>query len=123
MTNKISESQKVTEELLTYLSEFFRQTNPNPFVAIAAIEIYKNQLFAEDIFDLVAKDTYVHIKEIHINDTEIEEFLLLLIEFVDESIRKIAEKPAIFLYPPATYIVTALEIAKYHFLEKVTKRK
>lgn len=34
MTNRISESQKMTEELLTHLSEFFRQTNPNPFIAI-----------------------------------------------------------------------------------------
>lgn len=124
MTTKLSESREVTEELLAYLSEFFKQTNPDPFVAIATIEIYKNQLFTETIFELMAdyEDAYVHLNNIYINDDEIKEFLSLLKEFVDESREKIKEK-WVHPYPPATYVITALEIAKYQFLAKVIKMK
>lgn len=111
-----TESREVIEELLTYLSEFFKQTNPDPIVAITAIEIYKNQLFVEDIFDLMPDtDTYVYIHRIHINDDEIEEFLSLLNAFVDESREKIKDK-AVHPYPPTSYIISMLEIAKYRFL-------
>ena len=121
-TDNISESREVTEELLTYLSEFFKQTNPDPFVAIAAIEIYKNQLFTESIFDIRVgyEDGYIHLDKTYINDEEIEEFLSILKEFINESSKKIKEK-TIHPYPPATYIVTALEIVKYQFLEKSLK--
>lgn len=116
MVIKTSEFREVTEELLTYISEFFKHTDPDPFVAIAAIEIYKNQLFVENIFDLMPDaETYVYIHKTYINDDEIEEFLSLLKAFVDETREKIKEK-AVHPYPPATYIVTALEIAKYQFL-------
>ena len=114
MTTNISKSREVTEALLAYLSEFFKQTNPDPFVAIAAIEIYKNQQFVENIFDLKIEEEFVHIGKTYINDDEIEEFLSLLNLFVDESREKIKEK-AIHPYPPAIYIVTAL-VAKYQFL-------
>lgn len=119
MTTKINESQKMTEELLTYLSEFFRQTNPNPFVAIAAIEIYKNELFIDTMFDLLVENAYVHLGKIYINDEEIEEFLSLLREFMEESKEKIRQKG--FYIVPATYIIIALEISKHQFLAKVTK--
>ena len=125
MTSKISESRRMTEELVVDISEFFRQMTVDPFVAIAAIEIYKNQLFIENIFGIKVgiSDTYIHIRDTNINDDEIEELLSNLKEFIEKIKEKTKQHvfypPRDYIIIPDIYVINALEIIKYKFLTKV----
>ena len=120
-----SESRRMTEELVVDISEFFKQMTVDPFVAIAAITIYENQLFIENIFDIKVgiTDTIVHIRETDINDEEIEELLSNLKEFIEKIKEKAKQQafypPRNYIIPPDIYFINALEIIKHKFLTKV----
>ena len=105
--NKISPFQKSVGETLIDLSEFLRKINPNPFVAIAAFEIYKTQIISWNIFDMDKRQSR------GIRDSEVIELVSALEEFFET-----------FATHPI-YIATALEIAKYQFLNEInnTERK
>ena len=100
--NKISPFQKSVGETLIDLSECLRKINPNPFVAVAAFEIYKCQIISWNIFDMDTRQSR------SIMSHEVIELVSALEEFFET-----------FATHPI-YIATALEIAKYQFLNKIT---
>lgn len=101
--NGINPFQKKVGETLIDLSEFLKKMNPNPFVAIAALEIYKTQIISWNIFDMDEKQSR------SVMSSEVIELVDALEEFFET-----------FMVPPI-YIVTSLEIAKNQFLEAISK--
>jgi hypothetical protein len=99
--NDISPFQKSIGELLIDLSEFIGQVNPNPVVAITAIEIYKNKLVNESILNITIEQNYTN--------EEVAE----LISYLEEFFRRSHTRPV--------YIVGTLEIAKNQFLKEIEK--
>lgn len=101
--NGISPFQKTTEETLIDLSEFLKKINPNPFVAIAAFEIYKSQIISWNIFDMDVRQSR------SIMSNEVIELVSALEDFFE----------ALEVQP--IYIVAAIEIAKNQFLNGISK--
>jgi hypothetical protein len=99
--SEINPFQKSVGETLIDLSEFLKKINPNPFVAIAAFEIYKIQIISWNIFDMDTRQSR------RIMSSEVIALVSALEEFFET-----------FVAEPI-YIVTALEIAKYQFLNEI----
>ena len=95
--SEINPFQKSVGETLIDLSEFLKKINPNPFVAIAAFEIYKSQIISWNIFDMDMRQSR------RIMSSEVITLVSALEEFFETFVN----------------IVTALEIAKYQFLNEI----
>ncbi len=125
MTNN-SDARKATEELVTYLSEYFNQIKADPYVAIPAIEILKHRLIFEDIFTLTARagEYFIDVGEPATNDEDIDNMFSNLVTFIEELKEKIRHEKYTplrhYIIPPAVYFVTALEIVKQQLLMKST---
>jgi hypothetical protein len=101
--NEISPFQKTTGETLIDLSEFLKKINPNPFVAIAAFEIYKSQIISWNIFDM----------DIRQSRSIMSDEVVRLVSALEDFFEALEVQPI--------YIVTAIEIAKIQFLNGVSK--
>jgi hypothetical protein len=101
--NGISPFQKSVGETLIDLSEFLKKINPNPFVAVAALEIYKIQIISWSIFDMDTRQSR------SIMSNEVLELVSALEEFFET-----------FEVHPI-YVATALEITKNQFLNEISK--